>query len=336
MAEQKLPKLTTRVRFPSPAPPHCRLAVGSPLQLYIALCKLARNTYVAAISAFSQRSFQVLDEALNKAISRAMNDAAQRAILPRFTLGSALSSHYKSPGEVVTAADGESEQILCEHLSAIIPGARLVGEEAAHDDPAHLDNLSSGTCWIIDPLDGTGNFAAGHEPFGILVSLAQDGLPIGGWILDPLTGRFCAAQAGKGATVDFEPYRCAAPRAANTIAAVTRLFLESTQRARIISALAIDYRVQDAPRCAADVYPQVAAAEIDVAIFTRVLPWDHGAGVVFLNEAGGRAARADGSAYRIDDASIGLVASNSPGGWQQAVTVLERAAMPLDQVAIPS
>ena len=53
----------------------------------------------------------------------------------------------------------------------LAPGVPVVGEEAAHADPAVLDRLT-GACWIIDPLDGTHNFAHGQPPFGIIVALA--------------------------------------------------------------------------------------------------------------------------------------------------------------------
>ena len=55
----------------------------------------------------------------------------------------------------------------------------------------------------------------------------------------------------------------------------------------------------------------------DVSIFERTLAWDHAAGVLFVNEAGGKAARLDGSAYRVDDRRRGLIGASSPALWDE-------------------
>ena len=72
----------------------------------------------------------------------------------------------------------------------------------------------------------------------------------------------------------------------------------------------------DIPRCAAEQYPRLALGVNDVSVFERTLSWDHAAGVLFLNEAGGKVARADGSAYRVDDTRKGLIAAASPALWE--------------------
>ena len=260
-----------------------------------------------------------MDRSLTPAVEQAMRDAARLAVMPRFgTAGAALvADKALRPGESepVTAADRECEAILSDRLAGLIPGAAIVGEEAVHQQPELLAGLGSGTCWIIDPLDGTANFAAGTGPFGLLVALAEQGVPIGGWILDPLTGRFCAALTGEGASIDGEAFRTAASGRERALVAVTRLFSDQSRRARLLSSLAENAEVVDSPRCAADQYPRIATGGHDVTLFTRTLPWDHAAGVVFLNEAGGRAARPDGTPYRCDDEREGLIAATTDEAW---------------------
>ncbi|WP_334184367.1 inositol monophosphatase family protein [Novosphingobium sp.] len=259
---------------------------------------------------------------LTPAVEQAMREAARLAILPRFgTAGAApVEDKAENPGdsEPVTAADRECEAILSDRLAGLIPGAHVVGEEAVHHRPELLDHLGSGTCWIIDPLDGTANFAAGTGPFGLLVALAQDGIPIGGWILDPLSGRFCAAFSGEGATIDGTPFRTPSAEPARPLVAVTRLIPDKDRRARLLTALAEDAEVLDSPRCAADQYPRIATGGNHATLFTRTLPWDHAAGVLFLNEAGGRATRPDGSPYRCDDRREGLIAATTEKTWNWA------------------
>src|SRR5690606_4135528 len=96
----------------------------------------------------------------------------------------------------------EAEERLTEGLAKIadIP---VVGEEAAFADASVFDRLT-GDCWIVDPLDGTRNFASGKPPFGILIAMAQGGETHTGWIYDCLSGRLCIAHRGKGAFVNGE------------------------------------------------------------------------------------------------------------------------------------
>jgi len=266
-----------------------------------------------------------MNESLTPAVEQAMRDAARIAIMPRFGTAAAraIADKAQAPGdsEPVTAADRECEEILSERLAALIPGAKVIGEEAVHHDPELLDGLGSGTCWIIDPLDGTANFAEGSGPFGVLVALAEDGIPVGGWILDPLSGRFCAALAGRGAFLNGETWQARASGRDRPLVAVTRL-MPDLDRGRLLAALAEEAEVLDSPRCAADQYPRIASGENDVTLFTRTLPWDHAAGVVFLNEAGGRAARPDGTAYRCDDAREGLIAATTGEDWERMASRL--------------
>ncbi len=270
-----------------------------------------------------------MDRSLTPAVEQAMRDAARLAVMPRFgTAGAALVADKalrSGESEPVTAADRECEAILSDRLAGLIPGAAIVGEEAVHQQPELLAGLGSGTCWIIDPLDGTANFAAGTGPFGLLVALAEQGVPIGGWILDPLTGRFCAALTGEGASIDGEAFRTAASGRERPLVAVTRLFSDQSRRARLLSSLAENAEVVDSPRCAADQYPRIATGGYDVTLFTRTLPWDHAAGVVFLNEAGGRAARPDGTPYRCDDEREGLIAATTEEAWDWSARRLAHA-----------
>ncbi|AXB80680.1 inositol monophosphatase family protein [Novosphingobium sp. P6W] len=275
-----------------------------------------------------------MDKALDLAVGQAMRESARLAILPRFTPGAPIAADWKAAGEAVTIADRESEAILAEKLTGLLPGARVVGEEAAHHEPEIMAHLAQGTCWIIDPLDGTANFAAGEGPFGILVALAEGGIPVGGWILDPLTGRFCAAQAGAGATIDGEPFRAGATRRERPQIAITRLFADAARRAAVFEVLSATCDVLDSPRCAADQYPRIALGENDATLFTRTIAWDHAAGVVFLNEAGGCAARPDGNPYRCDDAQGGLIAAADAQRWSNVARALSDAGITLAGAAV--
>ena len=250
------------------------------------------------------------------AVAALMRDAATRAILPRYRTLTADQIDAKAADDVVTIADKEAELILSEGLASILPEAAIVGEEAAHADPALLERLGDALCWIIDPLDGTNNFARKKPPFGMMVALAEAGETIAGWIYDPLSNRLIHAHRGGGAWLDEERLTARPSGAEPPIAAVSLVFMDQGQRAAMKQQIAPHYTLVDIPRCAAEQYPRLVLGVNDLSIFERTLAWDHAAGVLLVNEAGGMAARPDGRAYRVDEAHLpGLIGASSPALW---------------------
>lgn len=257
--------------------------------------------------------------ALDAEILSLMRFAAERAMLPRFRNLAAGEVEMKGADDPVTIVDREVEAFLSDALTRLAPGVAVVGEEAVHADASVLEHLS-GQCWIIDPLDGTANFAQGKAPFGIIVALADGGEAVAGWIYDPLKNRFCHARAGEGAFVDGERIAARTTGLAQPVAAVSRIFLTPEEAAELDSRIAPHYTLADIPRCAAEQYPRLALGENDVSSFKRTLAWDHAAGALWLNEAGGKAARIDGSAYRVDQHDLpGLIGASSPAIWDDFV-----------------
>ena len=267
-----------------------------------------------------------MNHALTASVHAAMRDAAARAILPRYRALVSAEITAKAADDVVTIADTESEAILAEALARLLPEATIVGEEAAHADPAIMRRLGGDLCWIVDPLDGTNNFAAGKPPFGVIVALAEAGETIAGWIYDPLKDRFCHAMRGGGAWIDGERIAARASGSQPPVAAISLVFMDPEHRAAVKAHIAPHYAVVDIPRCAAEQYPRLVLGENDVSVFERTLPWDHAAGVLLVNEAGGLAARPDGSAYRVDDDRAGLIGAASPRLWEELAGRMARFA----------
>ena len=258
-----------------------------------------------------------MPDALHAAMEVLLHQVAQKAILPRYQALSDDQIIEKAEDDLVTIADREAETMLAEGLETIIPGLPIVGEEAAHADPTVLERLS-GDCWIVDPIDGTHNFANGHPPFGILIAMASCGEAHTGWIYDVLTRRLCVAHRGKGAFVNGERVAARTSNEAPPVAAISMIFMNPAERELVRARVAPHYRLVDTPRCAAEQYPRLALGQNDVSIFNRTLAWDHAAGVLWLNEAGGRAARPDGLPYRVDEQDrIGLLGAASPALWDE-------------------
>jgi fructose-1,6-bisphosphatase/inositol monophosphatase family enzyme len=256
---------------------------------------------------------------LDEEIRDLLRFAAERSMLPRFR---ALADHeieMKGEDDPVTVVDREVEAFLTEALTKLAPGVDVVGEEAVAADAAVLEKLS-GQCWIIDPLDGTANFTEGKEPFGIIVALADAGEAVAGWLYDPIKDRLCHARKGEGAFVNGERIAARTTGEPQPVTAVSKMFLTPEQAAMVDAKLAPHYSLVDIPRCAAEQYPRLALGENDVSSFKRTYAWDHAAGVLWLNEAGGKAARLDGTAYRVDEhGKPGLVGASSPAIWDEFV-----------------
>ncbi|MFL0356831.1 inositol monophosphatase family protein [Erythrobacter sp. GH1-10] len=257
--------------------------------------------------------------ALDEEIHDLLRFAARRSMLPRFQQLADHEIEMKGEDDPVTVVDQEVENFLTEALTKLAPGVAVVGEEAAHKDESVLEHLS-GQCWIIDPLDGTANFTEGKEPFGIIVALADAGKAVAGWLYDPVKDRLCHTKAGEGAFVNGEKVTAQTTGDTPPVAAISRIFLTEEQRAQVDAKLAPHYSLVDIPRCAAEQYPRLALGENDVSSFKRTYAWDHAAGVLWLNEAGGKAARLDGSDYRVDEqGKPGLVGASSPAIWDEFI-----------------
>ena len=259
---------------------------------------------------------------LNARVASLMRNVADEAVMPRFRALAAYEVAEKSPGEGVTIADRDAEARLYHGLRALGIGARIVGEEAAAADPSLLDDVGEGMVWLIDPLDGTANFAAGRMPFGMMVSLVGDGEALAGWILDPVSGTMFHAQQGKGAFCNGSRMRVERRLHRHPRAALGTHFLPEAQRARVHRHAGRFLDVVPVPRCAAASYPQLVAGQDDIALFQRILPWDHAAGTLFLREAGGVATHWDGRPYRVGGDGVGMLAAARPEDWELAAEVL--------------
>lgn len=259
---------------------------------------------------------------LHEEVSALMRGVAADVVMPRFRTLAETEIATKSAGEVVTIVDREAELRLYDGLAALGLGARILGEEAAEEDPTLLDNVGDGLVWLVDPLDGTANFAAGRAPFGMMIALVENGSTVAGWMLDPLSGRMCHAVRGMGATCDGAVVRARPTGALRPRAALGTHFLGADRRARVHAQADLHLDVVPVPRCAAESYPRLVFGEDDAALFQRILPWDHAAGALFVTEAGGMVTHWDGSPWRIGGPGIGVLAAASPRLWERAADVL--------------
>src|SRR3954471_25020005 len=130
-----------------------------------------------------------LPEGLMERVRAAIAAAATEEIKPRFGRLSAQDIRQKGPNDLVTIADLAMEHRLTRELVDLLPGSLVVGEEACAEDPSVQDRLVTGDLvWLLDPIDGTYNFARSRPLIAVIVALVRQGETIAGWIHDPLTG----------------------------------------------------------------------------------------------------------------------------------------------------
>lgn len=250
------------------------------------------------------------------AVAAIMRRVARAEILPRFRTLQAHQIREKSPGNLVTEADVEAEHALERDLTALLPGSIAVGEEAVAHDPAVLDRLDGAApVWVLDPVDGTANFAHGRPVFGVMVALVQGGATRAGWILDPLGDRVAMAAAGQGAWLDGQ---CLRVPPARPIGEMTGSL--GYRRSRVLSA-----RVARLVRhgAAAHDYIDLATGAIDFAYFRRLTVWDHAAGTLLFQEAGGYARLIDGQPYRPAPSQTGILLAPDAASWHELRAYIE-------------
>lgn len=251
-------------------------------------------------------------------VSAAMREIASDVVLPRFRRLEAGDVEEKSPGEIVSIVDREVELALGPRLLDILPGSRVVGEEAVSENVDLLENLGTGIVWLVDPLDGTSNFVAGSDDFAMMVALLRDGVAVGSWILSPISERFAVAEAGGGAYIDGRRTTVAKVRDEGVMGVVKTRFLPPDFKAALAGRQERAFLFADGSGSAGIDYPALVKGHWAFLLYWRTLAWDHIPGSLFLTEAGGQVARLDGSAYRASDPRCGLLAAPCRDSWHAA------------------
>lgn len=242
-------------------------------------------------------------------------------IVPRFQ---ALAEHEISaktgPTDLVTIADIEAEAELTRILQGLDAAYAVLGEEAvsrAEVSSDLFDTHESGV-WVIDPVDGTNNFASGNPRFGCMLALVEHGEVTAGWIYDIMGDRMAVGIKGQGVTINGIPQTFSgrkAPEALSDIDGfIARKFLPKIIRPEVEERLN-DIRSYKSYACAAHDYLALLEGERDFSMYTRIKPWDHLAGSLMIREGGGQSLKWDGSAYRAGDEWGGLINTPDADLW---------------------
>ena len=235
-------------------------------------------------------------------------DAARRAgDLLRNALGGPRSIAFKGgPTDLVTEMDGRAEGLIVDALRHAFPDDAILAEERG-SEPGR-----SRRRWIIDPLDGTTNYAHGMPVFGVSIALEMDGRVAVGVVFDPCRDELFTAERGRGAFVNERRLAVSATPTLNLSLLATGFpyNVRETAENNLLQYATFAVRSQGVRRMGSAVtdLAYVAAGRYDGFWELRLGPWDAAAGCLMVEEAGGRVTNLTGGALDID--APALVASN--------------------------
>jgi myo-inositol-1(or 4)-monophosphatase len=252
-----------------------------------------------------------------------VREAARAEIMPRFrNLGTADVSEKTSAIDLVTEADVHAEHRITAALKGRFPAALVVGEEAYDADRSVVPALADAElAFVVDPVDGTFNFAAGLPVFGTMLAVTIRGETVAGIIHDPVLGDTVTAIKGAGAYLTRQDgqssrLKVAEPAALNQmVGGISWGHMDDPDRSRICSNLA-KIRMTFAFNCSAYEYWMVASGKLHFIGHAKLMPWDHLAGVLAHQEAGGHTAKFDGTPYRPGETTGGIISAPDRDSWQ--------------------
>jgi len=212
-----------------------------------------------------------------------------------------LKIEYKGEADLVTAADRASETLIRERVAKQFPAHDVLGEEQG------LKDRGSEYRWYVDPLDGTTNFAHGYPVFCVSLALEHrsqtEGKRVVAVVYDPTRDELFAAEAGKGAKLNGGPIHVSTAARLNECLVATGFPSHKRHKNPNIhfyhQITLRTHGVRRAGSAALDLC-NVACGRFDGFWEFNLNPWDTAAGVLILEEAGGKVTRFDGSPFQID------------------------------------
>lgn len=237
---------------------------------------------------------------LNFAVETAV--LAGKALLEKF--GRKLNVSKKGEINLVTEADLASEKMIVERIRSHFPKHTILAEESG--ETVICDNEQTWK-WIIDPLDGTTNFAHGYPCFAVTIALEHKGEIVLGVTYDPTRNEVFAAEKGEGATLNGKKIKVSATKKLSDALIVTGFPYDFTKRKSVVeNLLKLLFRARGVRRdgSAAIDLAYVACGRFDGFWEEGLNPWDVAAGYLLVKEAGGMVTHYDGSSFNIYQSPI--------------------------------
>lgn len=215
--------------------------------------------------------------------------------LLREYFGKRIRIYHKGPTDLVTEIDQRSEKLISEELGKAFPAYGMIGEEGGEQTNANANR------WLVDPLDGTTNYAHGYPFFSVSIALEKAGVVTLGVVYNPMADELFAAERGRGATLNGQPIHVSGTATLRESLLSSGFpydawtsrednghewhrFLKRVVSLRSDGSAALDL-------CG------VAAGRTDGYWELKLNPWDVAAGALIVEEAGGKVTLVDGSPH---------------------------------------
>ena len=276
---------------------------------------------------------QISDQ-LKRQIVGVVRTAAREEIVPRFRALSGQDVSAKSSAfDLVTIADKAAEARIGEGITRLLPDAMILGEEAVAEDEGLLSRLGrAGLTVIIDPIDGTWNYANNLPLFGVMVAIAEGDKTLFGLLYDPLSDAWITARAGDGAfreTGRGDIARLWIDTETRMNTGLVPLYLFPLETRRRLAQRLVEFDRVTSYRCSCHEYWLMAESSVDFTISGHLKPWDHAAGELIYREAGGYAAMLeDGQQYKVSRNRGQLLLARSQAAWDHLRGVFSEPLAP--------
>lgn len=241
-------------------------------------------------------------------LGTATEAALAAGAIQRARYGTRVAIEHKGEINIVTEVDHACEDVIVAMLRSRFPDHDIVTEETA------IEQTGSPYVWYIDPLDGTTNFAHGYPCFCTSIALAHEGRVVAGAVYDPLRQELFTGERGVGSFLNGTRLKVSAATELINALLLTgfpyNVREDVTNKLRLFGRFIGEARAVRRDGSAALDLCYVAAGRVDGFWEETLYPWDMMAGILMIEEAGGRASRFDGTpiAPRVDE----IVASNGP------------------------
>ncbi len=251
----------------------------------------------------------------------ALRAGKEAATILKEKLGKLNRIDYKGAFNLVTEADKASEEKIISIIREAFPDHQILGEESGEL------KSNSKMRWLIDPLDGTTNYAHTYPFFCVSIGFEDDGKMLFGLVLNPVSGELFHAEDGKGAYLNENVIRCSSVRHLSESLLATgfppdSINADASNIAEFHKLTDICHGVRRDGSAALDLC-YVASGRLDGFWEFKLSPWDLAAGTIIVREAGGRVTSPAGTEF---DISTGHVLATNSQVHDEIITILSQVS----------
>lgn len=219
-----------------------------------------------------------------------------------------LETMLKGFRDTVTAGDYAAQKLIVDTVRSRYPDHGFIGEE---EDESLSDDAE--VVWIIDPIDGTSNYARNVPLFTVSIAAAIDGIVVAGAIYDPSRDELFSAERNQGAWLNDQPIHISNTDQVGNAIVSFDWSRSQANRQRMLATLnhiAYEAKTIRSIGSAAVVFGWVACGRIDIYFNFQLGAWDIAAGALIIEEAGGQVSGLDGRSFDIQDETTWTLVTN--------------------------